>query len=392
MATLDQHGYVSAWMEPDDVRELGRTAEKFFAVHINADLERWERERCVDRDVWLRAGELGLLGCAVPEEYGGGGGTLAHDFVVVHQQARANLQGWGGAQTSVIDAHYLLAYGSHEQKLRWLPGICSGEIVPALAMTEPGTGSDLKRLTTRATRGAGGDYRISGAKTFITKGASADVVLVAAKTDTRAGAKGISLFHVDVRDLPGFSRGRIIHKSGQHYSDTSELFFDDVVVPADAVLGGEEGRGFAQLMAQLPQERLMLALLAAAVIERAVEETVDYAQQRTMFEGTMFDLQHPRFELAECATLAQVARVFVDSCVDRCLAGLLDAATASMAKYWLTDVQCQVVDRCLQLHGGYGYTQEYPIGRMWTDSRVQRIYGGANEVQKELIARSLRVT
>jgi len=390
MTTLDQHGYVSTWMQPYDVKALGETAEKFFATHINSERERWEREQLIDRSVWRKAGELGLLCCAIPEEYGGGGGTLAHDFIIMHEQARANLLGYGGGQHSIIDAHYVLAYGTEQQKQRWLPSMASGETISAIGMTEPGAGSDLKALATRAIRQPGGDYLISGSKTFISQGSSADLLILAAKTDPDAGARGISLFLLDTTDLPGFTRGRVLRKSGQHYADTSELFFDEVRVPADWLLGERENQGFFQLMDQLPQERVCVGIGGAAMIEKAVEETVAYALQRPMFGQTLFDLQHPRFELAECATLAHVVRVFVDSCIDRALAGTLDSATASMAKYWVSDIQCQVIDRCVQLHGGYGYTQEYLIGQMWTDSRVQRIYGGANEVQKELIARSLR--
>ncbi|HEY1652650.1 MAG TPA: acyl-CoA dehydrogenase family protein [Acidimicrobiales bacterium] len=390
MVALDKHGHVSAWMGPYEVRALGEVAEKFFATEINSERERWEREHLIDRSVWRKAGDLGLLCCAIPVEYGGGGGTLAHDFVVMHEQARANLLGWGGGQHSVIDAHYVLAYGTEAQKRRWLPPMASGEAISAIGMTEPGAGSDLKALATRAMRQPGGDYLISGSKTFISQGSSADLLILAAKTDADAGARGISLFLLDTNGLAGFSRGRVLRKSGQHYADTSEMFFDEVRVPADWMLGERENQGFSQLMDQLPQERLTVGVAGAAMIEKAVEETVAYALQRRMFGETLFDLQHPRFELAECATLAQVVRVFVDSCIDRCLAGTLDTATASMAKYWVSDIQCQVIDRCLQLHGGYGYTQEYLIGQMWTDSRVTRIYGGANEVQKELIARSLR--
>jgi acyl-CoA dehydrogenase len=392
MTTLDQHGYISAWMEPYDVRALGQSAEKFFANHINSERERWEREHMIDCRLWRKAGELGLLLCSVPEEYGGGGGTLAHDFMVLHEQGRANLLGWGGGQHSLVDTSYILEFATEEQKQRWLPGMASGEIITAIGMSEPNTGSDLKALSTRAVRQPGGDYLVSGSKAFISQGSSAHLIMLAAKTDPDLGAKGISMFLVDTHDLPGFTRGRILRKSGQLYADTSELFFDEVRLPADSLLGERENQSFAQMMTLLPQERLTIAVIGAAMIERAVEETVAYTQQRQMFGGTLFDLQNTRFELAECATLAHVARVFVDSCIDRHLRGELDSAGASMAKYWVTDIQCQVIDRCVQLHGGYGYTQEYLIGQMWTDSRVQRIYGGANEVQKELIARSLRAT
>jgi acyl-CoA dehydrogenase len=377
-------------MAPYDVRALGETAEKFFATHVNPERDRWERERGFDRNLWLTAGSLGLLCCSVPEEYGGGGGTLAHDLIVLHEQCRALQPGWGGGLHSLVNAHYLLNYGSEEQKERWLPAMARGELITAIAMTEPGAGSDLKAVATRAVRQPGGDYLISGSKTFISNGSVADLVIVVAKTDPAAGAKGISLLVVEATDCSGFTRGRVLDKAGQHSADTSELFFDDVRVPARNLLGEGENQGFAQMMAQLPQERLVIGVGAVATLERAVEETVGHVDQRSLFGGSLFDLQNTRFELAECATLAHVGRVFIDSCVDRYLAGSLDGPTASMAKYWLTDMQCQVIDRCVQLHGGYGYMLEYPIARMWTDSRAQRIYGGANEVQKELIARGLR--
>ncbi|GAA3236377.1 acyl-CoA dehydrogenase family protein [Actinocorallia longicatena] len=375
------------WSSGPDLRLLRATARKFLETEAVPHRERWEEQRHIDRDFWRKAGDLGLLCCAVPEQYGGGGGTIAHDLVVIEEQARALELGWGNTVQSGIVAHYLLAYGTEQQKNRCLPALASGEAVAAIAMTEPGAGSDLKALTTQAVRD-GDDYLVTGTKTFISNGGSADLVVLAAKTDPDAGAKGVTLLIADVRDGQGFHRGRTLRKLGQHTSDTAELHFDQMRLPAGAVLG-EVGRGFAHMMEQLPQERLCIATIAVASIERAVELAVEYSRQRRAFGGTLFDLQNTRFELAECATLARAGRVFLDDCVARHLDGALDTATASMAKWWLTDLQCQIVDRCQQLFGGYGYMWDYPITRMAADARVQRVYGGANELMKELIARSL---
>lgn len=364
------------------------TARAFFQTYAVPHQDRWAQQQRVDREFWTRAGEFGLLLCSIPEEYGGGGGTFAHDLVMLEEQARIDEPGFGNHVHSGIVAHYLLAYGSEAQKQRWLPAMARGEAIGAIAMTEPGAGSDLARMRTRA-RLDGDEYVISGAKTFITNGATADVVIVAATTDPNAGARGVGLFLVDTAVCAGFRRGRVLDKMGIHSGDTSELFFDDARIPADNLLGSKEGTGFAQLMNQLPQERLLLGVMAVVAAEMATQLAVDYTKQRTAFGEPLFGLQHVRFELAECATLARAARSFIDDCVDELLAGSLSTATASMAKYWATDIQCQVVDRCLQLFGGYGYMAEYPISRMYTNARAQRIYGGANEVMKELIARSL---
>jgi acyl-CoA dehydrogenase len=380
--------YASPWKD-DEVRALGAVADKFVAAELTAKRDRWERQQHVDRDVWRRAGEIGLLCCSIPAEYGGGGGTFAHDLMVFESQARAGDHAWGNGVHSGIVAHYLLAYGTEDQRRRWLPKLATGELIAAVAMTEPGAGSDLKNISTRARRD-GDQYVVDGAKTFITNGHTADLIVVVAKTDPAAGAKGISLLGVETRDRPGFVRGRILDKVGQHGADTSELFFDGVRVPAGNLLGGTEGRGFGQLMTQLAQERLIIAVSAVAGMETAVEQTVDYVQHREAFGQKLFDFQNTRFTLAECATTAHVARVFVDSCVQRHLDGGLDATTAAMAKWWLTEQQVTVVDRCLQLYGGYGYMREYPIARMYADARVQKIYGGANEIMKDLVARSLR--
>jgi acyl-CoA dehydrogenase len=381
-------GYVSAWKD-DEVLALGEVADKFVAAELTGKRDRWEAQRYVDRDVWRRAGEIGLLCCSVPEEYGGGGGTFAHDLIVFESQARAGDTTWGNGVHSGIVAHYILAYGTEEQRRRWLPRLASGEMIAAVAMTEPGAGSDLKNIRARAVRD-GAEYVIDGVKTFISNGHTADLIVVVAKTDAAAGAKGISLLVVETDNSPGFVRGRILDKVGQHGADTSELFFEGVRVPAGNLLGGAEGQGFAQLMTQLAQERLVIAVSAVAGLEAAVAVTLDYVKQRQAFGQALFDFQNTKFTLAECATTAHVARVFLDSCIERHLAGGLDATTAAMAKWWLTEQQVTVVDRCVQLHGGYGYMREYLIARMYADARVQKIYGGSNEIMKDLVARSLR--
>ena len=379
--------YTSGWRD-DDAVALGELADKFFAKEIVPQRVKFESQQHVDREVWLEAGRLGLLCCSIPEQYGGGGGTFAHDLAVLEAQSRALDSSLGVSVHSCIVAHYILAYGTEEQRTRWLPRMASGEMIAAVAMTEPGAGSDLKNIKTTALRD-GDDYVINGAKTFISNGSMADLIVLVAKTDPKAGAKGISLIGVETADLAGFVRGRILEKVGQHGGDTSELFFENVRVPADSVLGGVEGKGFGQLMTQLAQERLTIGAAAVVAMEVAVAETVAYTKSRNAFDQSIFDFQNTRFTLAECQTQAHVARVFLDSCIERHLRGELDATTAAMVKWWLTEQQCQVVDRCLQLYGGYGYMREYPIARMYEDARVQKIYGGANEVMKEIIARSL---
>ncbi|PBJ01857.1 acyl-CoA dehydrogenase [Rhodococcus sp. KBW08] len=378
----------SPWMD-DELESVGDLARNFFAKHVTPHQKRFADQGFPDKSAYRELGTLGLAGMSIPTEYGGGGGTFAHDAVLFHEQVMAGDHSLQLGVHSGIVPHYLNAYADHEHKLRWLPKLVSGEWVGAIAMTEPGTGSDLQNITTRAVRD-GDDYLISGAKTFISNGRNCDLVIIAAKTDPSLGARGVSLIVAEVDDnTPGFERGRILEKVGQKGQDTTELFFDGLRVPVTNLLGDREGTGFAQLMQQLLPERLICGVAATAAMERAVAITVEYTKSRNMFGQTLFDLQNTRFELAECASIARISRTFIDDCIVRYLAGQLDATTAAMAKYWLTDQQCAVIDRCVQLHGGYGYVLEYPIAQMYADARIQRIYAGSNEVMKDLVARSL---
>ena len=375
----------SSWMD-EDLDAFRDLARSFCEKELTPNQDRWATQRHVDREFWNKAGEVGLLCLSVPEEYGGGGGTFAHETVLIEEQVRAGDSCWGNTVHSGIVAPYLLNYGSEEQKHRWLPKLASGEMVAAIAMTEPGTGSDLQNITTKAVRD-GDHYVINGAKTFITNGGQADLVIVAAKTDSAQGAHGVSLIVVETT-TEGFRRGRLLDKVGMHGQDTAELFFDDVRVPVTNLLG-EEGQGFVQLMQQLPQERLIIAVSSVAAMESAVTETLRYTKERTAFGRPVFNFQNSRFKLAECDTEATVCRAFLDQCVEAHLKGELDVPTAAKAKWWCSDRAYRVIDECVQLHGGYGYMNEYPIARAWTDIRVQRIFGGTNEIMKEIISRTL---
>lgn len=372
----------------EDLRIFAGGVRKFLEREAVPHAERYIKQQGVDRELWNKAGAAGLLCASMPEEYGGPGGTFAHEAVIIEQLGHLGVDGFGITLHNGIVAPYILHYGTEEQKKRWLPRLASGELVGAIAMTEPGTGSDLQSVKTTARRD-GNQYVVNGSKTFITNGGTANFVLVVAKTDPAEGAKGISLIAVETDEADGFRRGRVLDKIGQKANDTAELFFDEVRVPTANLLGTEEGQGFVQLMQQLPQERLIIALQGLAVIERALAETIAYVKERKAFGKRLIDFQNTQFKLAECKTDATLAKVFCHYCTEQLLAGKLDAYTASMAKLWVTDAQCRIVDECLQLHGGYGYMNEYPIARMYADSRVQRIYGGTNEIMKLLIARSL---
>lgn len=376
-----------AWMN-DELTMLDDAFARFLEREIAPDYEAWVEDGCVTREAWEKTGAGGFLCSGMPEEYGAAGGTFAHESVIIRRLGLAGFDHFGIALHSAIVAPYIRHYGSQEQKERWLPKLASGEMIGAIAMTEPGAGSDLQAIRTSAVRD-GNHYRISGAKTFITNGQLANLIIVVAKTDPAAGSKGVSLFVLETDGAEGFRRGRNLDKLGFKGNDTSELFFDDVRVPADALLGPEEGRGFYQLMEQLPQERLLVAVQAMAAIERALTLTLDYVKERQAFGKRILDFQNTQFKLAELKTEATIGQVFVNDCIARHVAGELDGTTASMAKYWTTDLQSKVTDQCLQFFGGYGYMNEYPISRLYADARVQRIYAGTNEIMKVLIARSL---
>ena len=376
--------YRHRWMD-EEIDAFREQARRYIEGELAPQLDGWRRQGYIPRETWRNFGEMGFMLPELSETFGGSGASLAYQLVLQDELARAEVP----AVTAVhsIASHYILDYGTEAQKARWLPKLASGELLAGIALTEPGCGSDLKALRTKARRD-GDDYVIDGAKTFITNGFTANLLVVAVRTG-EGGGRGVSLVVLETPDLPGFRVGRRLEKLGQHASDTAELFFDGVRISADQLLGEVEGCGFAQLMSQLPYERLLIAVPAAAAIERAVELTVDYTRQRKAFGQTLAGLQNTRFKLAECATLAHVVRSFVNDCIQRMLDGTLDDEAAYMAKWWCSEQQGKVMDECLQLFGGYGYMSEYPIARLYADARVQRIYGGATEIMKDLIARKL---
>ncbi|MVA98498.1 acyl-CoA dehydrogenase [Nitratireductor sp. CAU 1489] len=376
-----------AWAD-EEVTMLYDMATKFLEAEIAPHYDAFEKAEVFDRASWEKAGANGLLCASMPEEHGGAGGTYAHESAIIEAISHVGVDGFGIALHNSIVAPYIAHYGSEEQKQKWLPKMASGELIGAIAMTEPGAGSDLQGVKTRAEKD-GNHYRINGSKTFITNGQLANLIIVVAKTDPEKGAKGTSLIVVETDEVEGFERGRNLDKIGLKSNDTSELFFNDMRVPTANLLGHEEGQGFVQLMQQLPQERLQIGGTAIAMAERALALTIDYVKERGAFGRKVIDFQNTQFKLAELKTEVTIGRVFYNDCVARHVDGGLDPVTASMAKYWLSDLQGKVVDECLQLHGGYGYMNEYPIARMYRDARVQRIYGGTNEIMKLLIGRSL---
>jgi acyl-CoA dehydrogenase len=377
---------VSSWMT-DEVAIYRDNVARFVATEMLPMDALWRSQHHVGREIWRRAGELGLLCADIPTEYGGAGGDFRHEVVLYEELARRGLSGFGQGVHSIA-AHYLLNHGTERQKREYLPRLASGELIGAIAMTEPAAGSDLRGIRTRAQRD-GDHYVVNGSKIFITNGYLAGLVLLVVKTDPELGSKGISILIVETAGLAGYRVGDFLDKLGQKAQDTTELFFDDMRVPAENVLGGEEGRGLHQLMSDLPYERIIIAVQAVATMEGALAETLRYTRERSAFGQPIAEFQNTRFKLAEVATIARIARTFVDRCIEDIVNGRLDTTTASMAKWWTTDMLQQVLDECVQLHGGYGYMNEYLVARMFADARVTRIYGGTNEIMKEVIARSL---
>ncbi len=377
------------YMEDEQFTMFAQSVGRFLDDEApTARLQEWREDGKVPRAFWRKAAEQGLLGLSTSERYGGLGGDFRHEVVLMQEIGRRGIEGWDVTLHNAIVAPYIETYGSEDQKQHWLPKFANGEVISAIAMTEPGAGSDLQGVKTTALRD-GNHYRINGSKTFITNGQNANLILLVAKTDPALGAKGTSLILIDTDDAPGFERGRNLDKIGRSMADTSELFFNDLRVPTSNLLGAEEGRGFFQLMEKLPQERLILAIQSMAAIEFALGITLDYVKERRAFGKAIIDFQTTQFKLAELKTEATIAKVFVDYCTGQHLLGQLDSATASMAKYWVSDLHCKIVDECLQLFGGYGYMNEYPIATAYKDARVNRIYGGTNEIMKVLIARTL---
>ena len=365
------------------------SVDAFLDAHAGTEeTARWRADGFVSEETWRLAGQAGLLGLMVPEEYGGQGVDFRYDAVLMQRLGIKHALNFAIPLHNAVVAPYLISYASDAHKARWLPGVVSGDTILAIAMTEPGAGSDLQGMKTTARRD-GDHYVINGQKTFISNGHHASLIIVAAKTAKDDGDKGISLFVIETDKLSGFTRGKLLNKLGQEGRDTAELFFNEMRVPADNLLGGVEGRGFGMLMEKLPQERLVIAWQALGMIKAALRVTLDYVSERKAFGKRVMDFQNTQFKLAECKTQATIAEVFLHHCTERLLAGTLDASTASMAKYWVTEAQARIIDECLQLFGGYGYMLEYPIAEMYKDARGYRIYGGSNEIMKLLIARSL---
>lgn len=378
-----------SWRDDPELVALAEGAGRFFQRAASPErIEKWRADGQVERAFWRQAGEAGILGVSIPVEYGGAGGDFRHDVTLVEQVVQHGVEGFALSLHNVIILPYVLAHGTEAQKMRWLPKLCSGESIAAIAMSEPGAGSDLQSIRTTALKDGNG-YRINGAKTFISNGQIADFIIVVAKTDPEQGGKGVSLLIVEADQATGFRRGKALDKIGLDAQDTSELFFDDVWVPAENLLGEVEGQGFRQLMAELPRERLVIAVSSVIAMQKAIAVTKEYVTERKAFGQRVLDFQNTQFKLAECKAKAEIARVYVNDCIDRQLDGTLDLTSAAIAKLWVTEAEGQVVDECLQLHGGYGYINEYPIARMWRNARVQRIYGGSSEIMKLLIARSL---
>jgi acyl-CoA dehydrogenase len=378
--------YASPWMD-DDLAMFRDAAARFIEAEMIPHEAEWRKQQNVGKEIWRKAGANGFLCTDVSAEYGGVGGDFRHEAVLYEELGRRGVSGFGQGVHSIC-AHYLVNHGTEEQKHKFLPRMASGELIGAIGMTEPGAGSDLQGVRTRAVRD-GDSYVVNGSKIFITNGYLADLIALVVKTQPGEGAKGTSILMVETKDLEGYRVGRILDKMGLKSQDTSELFFENVRVPAANLLGGAEGQGFYQLMGDLPYERALIAVVGVAAMEGALAETVKYVKERKAFGRTIAEFQNTKFKLAELATKTRIARVFVDDCIARIVAGTLDTVTASMAKYWITDIQAKIIDRCLQLFGGYGYMDEYPISRMYRDARVLRIYAGTNEIMKLLIARSL---
>jgi len=377
--------YESPWMD-DDLRMLREAISRFVETEMLPQDAKWRKQHHVDKEIWRLAGAAGFLLMDVPAQYGGGGGDFRHEALLYEETARRGISGFGQGVHSIA-AHYVLNYGTEEQKQRFLPRMARGELIGAIGMTEPGAGSDLKGIRTKAIRD-GDEYVVSGSKIFITNGGSAEILMLVVRTDPNDRSRGLSILMVETTELKGYRVGRVLDKMGMQAQDTAELFFEDVRVPAANLLGGE-GEGMHMLMGDLPYERVLIALAGVASMEGALDETVKYVNERKVFGQPVAAYQNTKFKLAEAVTHTRIARVFVDRCIEQLIRGELDTETAAMSKWWITDMQQKVIDECQQLFGGYGYMNEYMVCRMFADSRVQRIYGGTNEVMKELIARAL---